>query len=140
MTAAEWKQITVEPYPKKRFDDAIMKTGDYQAGSQTSRTGWFPSKDTLLWLTQHGMKWEFAQLMATAIGGNRVYSGGLVLQSKAMGGGWVSMQMRCNRTAAKSRSGIPRLATALLTDASGAVTGVRTRGYFRPGRGTFTEQ
>ncbi len=126
MTAAEWKQITVEPYPKKAFYDAIMKTGDYQPDPDL--TDWLvsESKDTLLWLTRHGMKWEFAQLMATAIGGNRVYSGGLVLQSKAMGEGWVSMQM----SAIEQRQIEIRYstaATALLTDASGAVTGVRTR-------------
>ncbi|WJR80288.1 FAD-dependent tricarballylate dehydrogenase TcuA [Bradyrhizobium sp. NP1] len=126
VSASEWKQITVEPYPKKVFYDAIMKTGDYQPDPDL--TDWLvsSSKDTILWLTRHGMKWEFAQLMATAIGGNRVYSGGLVLQSKAMGEGWVSMQMNAvEQQQVEIR--YSTAATALLTDASGAVTGVRVR-------------
>lgn len=123
---SEWSEIKVEPYPKKAFYDAIMKTGDFQPDPDL--TDWLvsESKDTMLWLTRHGTKWEFAKLMATAIGGNRVYSGGLVLQSQAMGEGWVSMQLGAVERE-KIEVRYSTAATALLTDNAGGVIGVRTR-------------
>lgn len=126
LTDDEWQEITVEPYPEKVFYEAIMKTGDYQPDPDL--TDWLVSEsaDVIQWMTHHGMKWEFAQLMATAVGGKRVYSGGLVIQTKDKGEGLVRMQAE-----AMKRHGIEvrysTAVTALLSDTSGAVIGVRVR-------------
>ncbi len=122
----EWKVITIEPYPADNFYNSIMECGDGRPNKQFARWIADESNDVTLWLTKHGVEWEFSDSFVTATEDNRAYNGGLFLAVKGKGPSLIEFEL-----AELGRLGFEveydTAAVGLLRDNGGAVTGVKAR-------------
>jgi tricarballylate dehydrogenase len=122
----EWKEISIGPYPEQAYYKSIMDCGNGRPNPDFAKWMAGESNDITRWQTKHGVKWMFATGFVTATATHKAYNGGLVVATQNEGPGLIQMQL-----AELARLGIEveysTAAVGLLTDSSGAVTGVKAR-------------
>lgn len=122
----DWERVEVEPYASERYLDDIMTTSQGQSSVELLRVLTQKSYDTMTWMTDLGVEWDWTALWSDKSKGSLRFNPGTVLEAKNKGVGLMAYLFRAVENSGIEISYQAKM-TGLIQDQQGGVCGVRVQ-------------
>ncbi|MQF69262.1 FAD-dependent oxidoreductase [SAR202 cluster bacterium AD-804-J14_MRT_500m] len=119
----DWERVEVEPYESERYLDDIMSTSRGQSSTQLLQVLTQKSYDTMTWMTDLGVEWDWTALWSVKSEESLRFNPGTVLESKNKGVGLMAYLFRAVENSGIEVSYQAKM-TRLMQDQQGSVCGV----------------